>query len=290
MTLIAQLAVGGVAMGFVYALLALGIVLLWNAAKVVNFAHGEFLMLGAYVAAVALGRGWAYPYSLLAVVMVGIILGLGFYWLICRHLRYTEMLAVVVGTVGLSILLRNSAIVIFGPTPRMVPRMFNKLIVDVAGVRLMTHHLGIIGVAAVLITLQYILMYRSPLGAAMRAIADDRDTARMMGVPVETVTSLVYACSAVLAGVAGLLSAPLFFASTELGGLLQLKAFAACVLGGFGSIPGAIVGGLALGLLEVFGVAYISSVYKDVFAFAVLIILLALRPQGFLGERVPIKW
>lgn len=286
-----QLAIGGIAMGLVYALLALGIVLLWNAAKAINFAQGEFLMLGAYMAAVVLAaKTQAYAYGLTAVVLVSLLLGLGLYWLIFRPLRHTEMLRVVIGTVGLGIFLRNLAIVIFGPAPRIVPRMFSTTVVEVAGVRLMTQHLGMIGIAAFLIVLQHFVMYRSSIGAAMRAIADDRETARMIGVPVEAVTSFVFMYGTALAGMAGLLSAPLFFASIEMGGLLQLKAFAACVLGGFGSIPGAILGGLSLGLIEVFGVTYISSAYKDVIAFAILILLLAFRPQGFLGERVPIKW
>lgn len=291
MTHIAQLVIGGIAMGLVYALLALGIVLLWNAAKAINFAQGEFLMLGAYVAAVMLvGKARAYVYGLATVVLISLLLGLGFYWLVFRPLRHTEMLRVVIGTVGLSIFLRNLAIIIFGPAPRIVPRMFSTTMVRVAGVRLMTQHLGMIGIAAFLIMVQHFLMYRSPIGVAMRAIADDRETARTMGVPVEAVTTFVFMYATTLAGIAGLLSAPLFFASIEMGGLLQLKAFAACVLGGFGSIPGAILGGLSLGLIEVFGVTYISSAYKDVIAFTILILVLAFRPQGFLGERVPIRW
>ncbi|MEQ8499125.1 MAG: branched-chain amino acid ABC transporter permease, partial [Sneathiellaceae bacterium] len=201
-------------------------------------------------------------------------------------LRERPFLAFVTATIGFSIFARNLALLVWGPNPLKVPSFFETGSVDVSGVVLTPEHLFIIAVTALVLLLQYLLFFRTDLGRRMRATAQNAEVAQLMGIRPNRMIAITFVVAAGLTGVAGVLVAPIFLLDTEIGLNLILKAFIAVIIGGFGSVPGAVVGGLIVGLLEIFVAVYISSVYKDAVAFGVLIFFLVVFPRGIFGERV----
>lgn len=290
MDLVPQLLFTGVGIGAIYALVALGFVLLIRAADVVNFAQGEFSMLGAY-AMVVLFSGLGVPYWVSLPVAVVLMAGFGVlfagatYW----PLRFRGQLPVIISTIGASILLSNLVLVLYGPSPEVLPGLFDSPGVEVGGVFMDSQYLAIIVFAVVLVLLQYLVFERTLLGKRLQATSQDKEMASLLGIPVAGMVLITFAYSSALGGFAGVLVAPVLFVSVGMGALISLKAFAANIIGGFGSIPGAILGGLALGVVETFGAAYISVPYKDAIAFAVLLVFLLVRPQGLFGERIAEK-
>ena len=295
-----QLLVSGLAIGSIYALVALGFVLIYNAVGVVNFAQGEFVMFPSYIAVTFLLPAtavfgtvvhWQMPvlavYALVLVLMVGF--GLLFNRIAYHPLRDRGWLPVVISTIGVSIFLRNAVQLTWGSQPIVMPSMFTVDTVALGALRIRPQDLLIIGVTAVLIAFQYFLFERTTLGKQMRATAQDRGTARLIGIRVGRIVSITFVYSALLGTISGLLVAPLFTVTKEMGALIALKAFAASIVGGFGSIPGAIIGGLTIGVIETFGGFYISSSYVDAIAFVILIAVLLVKPSGLFGERVAEK-
>ncbi len=295
-----QLLISGLAIGSIYALVALGFVLIYNAVGVVNFAQGEFVMFPSYVAATFLLPSvavfgtvvhWHLPTLLvyLLVIVLMIAFGLAFNRIAYHPLRDRGWLPVVISTIGFSIFLRNAAQLMWGSQPLVIPALFPVDTVSVGPLHIRPQDLAIIGVTAVLIAFQYVLFERTTLGKQMRATAQDRTTARLIGIRVGRIVAITFVYSALLGTISGLLVAPLFTVTKEMGGLIALKAFAASIVGGFGSIPGAIVGGLAIGVVETFGGFYMSSAYEDAIAFVILIAVLLVKPSGLFGERVAEK-
>ncbi len=285
---IVQLVVTGLAFGCLYALVALGFVLIYNAVGVVNFAQGEFVMIPAFIGLTFLtmtGLPWYVAYLATIVVMVGF--GLVFQAVAYYPLRNRTFLPVVISTIGASVLLRNGAQLIWGAVPLRFPGIFpSNQTISLSSVHVVPQHLLIIGVTAVLLVLQYLLFERTLLGKQLQAVAQDKDTARLLGVRAGTMIAITFAYSAVLGAVAGILIGPIFTVNKDFGGPLALKAFSASIVGGFGSVPGAIVGGLLLGLVEIFAAAFLAPEYRDAYSFIVMILVLLLRPQGIFGERV----
>ena len=290
MGIVPQLLFTGVGIGAIYALVALGFVLLIRAADVVNFAQGEFSMLGAY-AMVVLFSGLGVPYWVSLVVAVALMAAFGLlfagatYW----PLRFRGQLPVIISTIGASILLSNLVLVLYGPSPQVLPGLFDSPGIEVGGVFMDSQYLAIIVFAVLLVLLQYLVFERTLLGKRLQATSQDKEMASLLGIPVAGMVLITFAYSAALGGFAGVLVAPVLFVSVHMGALISLKAFAANIIGGFGSIPGAILGGLALGIVETFGAVYISVPYKDAIAFAVLLVFLLVRPQGLFGERIAEK-
>ena len=289
-----QLVFAGLAIGSVYALVALGFVMIFRATNVVNFAQGEFSMLGAYFL-VALWQGLKLDYfaaiALALLLMVGI--GLLFEITVYYPLRNRTFLPVIIATIGASIMFQNGALAIFGSSPEKVRPVIETVGgtggVTVAGVFFDYQYLIIVAVAVLLVGLQYLFFEYTLLGKKMQATSQDKDMARLLGIPVVYMIALTFIYSSLLGGLSGMLVAPIFFVTHKMGATLGLKAFAATICGGFGDVRGAIVGGLALGVIESFGSAYISAVYKDAFSFLVLIVILLVRPQGIFGEKVSEK-
>jgi branched-chain amino acid transport system permease protein len=290
MSLIPQLLFTGIGIGAIYALVALGFVLLIRAANVVNFAQGEFSMLGAY-AMVVLFSGLGVPYwasivlAVAAMAAFGVVFAGATYW----PLRFRGQLPVIISTIGASILLSNLVLVLYGPSPQVLPGLFDNPGFEVGGVFMDSQYLAIIVLTMLLVVLQYVVFERTMLGKRLQATSQDKEMASLLGIPVAVMVLITFAYSAALGGFAGVLVAPVLFVSVGMGALISLKAFAANIIGGFGSIPGAILGGLALGVVETFGAAYISVPYKDAIAFAVLLLFLLVRPQGLFGERIAEK-
>jgi branched-chain amino acid transport system permease protein len=295
-----QLLVSGLAIGSIYALVALGFVLIYNAVGVVNFAQGEFVMFPSYLAVTFLLPAvavfgtivhWQLPvlavYVLVLILMAGF--GLLFNRIAYHPLRDRGWLPIVISTIGVSIFLRNAAQLTWGSQPIVMPSLFRVDTIAVGPLHIRPQDLLIIGVTALLIAFQFFLFERTTLGKQMRATAQDRGTARLIGVRVGRIVAITFVYSALLGTISGILVAPLFTVTKEMGALIALKAFAASIVGGFGSIPGAIIGGLTIGVIETFGGYYVSSSYVDAIAFVILIAVLLVWPQGLFGERVAEK-
>lgn len=289
MSVIFQLSAAGLAVGMIYALVALGFVLIFNAVNVVNFAQGEFTMIPAFVVAFLLtSSGLPMPTAILGTVLFAIAFGLLFNRLVYHPLRKRSFVPVIIATIGVSVFLKNIALVLFGADPRKMDPLVSG-VVNVFGTNINAQYVVIIGVTAVLLLGQYLVFERTLLGKRLQATAQNPEMAALMGINTGVMIAGTFAYSAVLGAVAGILFAPLFGITAEMGGLIALKAFAATVIGGFGSIPGAVLGALFLGLVEIFGAAYVTADYKDAFAFVILIAVLLFRPEGFFGERVGLR-
>ena len=290
MVLVPQLLFTGLGIGAIYALVALDFVLLIRAASVVNFAQGEFSMLGAYFM-VVLATGLGVPYLLSLPLAVAAMAGFGLlfagatYW----PLRHRGQLPVIISTIGASIFISNVVLASYGPEPAVLPNLFDGAGFELGGVYMDSQYIAIMVAAAAMVLLQYLIFERTLLGKKLQAVSQDKEMAGLLGIPVAGMVLFTFAYSAALGGLAGILVAPVLFVSVGMGALISLKAFAANIIGGFGNIPGAIVGGLALGVVETFGAAYISVPYKDALAFAVLLAFLLVRPQGLFGEKIAEK-
>ncbi len=280
--------ISGFAMGCIYALVALGYVFIWNAMAIINFAQGEFLMFGAflYVATFALRLKFGFGPSLLLTAAAMGVLGAAFSRIVYSRLRRQSQLVAIIATVGMGIFLKEAARIVYGPEPFFFPGPLGTRMVPILGWAIPAQQLIIVGVALAVMLIQQILFRHSLAGKVMRAVAEDKETASLMGIPVDTTLALAFAYSAMLSAVAGVLLAPLFFISTEMGTMVGIKGFVAMIVGGFGSIPGAILGGLLLGVCENLGTFWISSTYKDAIAFLMMIAFLAWRPQGIYREPV----
>jgi len=285
-----QMVVAGLAMGSIYALVALGFVLIFNAVNVVNFAQGEFAMVPAFVA-VWLMSSLNIPFPLTCVITVIFmgVFGIVFQRIAYYPLRDRGFLPVVISTIGVGIFLKNGAQIVFGAEPFAMTRPTDATALDILGVFVDPQYIVIILCTMVLLAFQHFFFEKTMLGKKMRATAQDKQMARLLGIRVAKMIAITFAYSSILGAAAGILVGPIFFVTKDMGAMIGLKAFCSAILGGFGSVPGAILGGLFLGVIEVFGSYYISSAYRDAFAFIIMILVLLLRPQGFFGEKIAEK-
>ena len=285
-----QMLVAGLAMGSIYALVALGFVLIFNAVGVVNFAQGEFVMVPAFVAVWLLEIvQLPFPLSYLITILLLGLFGIIFQRVAYYPLRNRTYLPVVICTIGVGIFLKNGAQIIFGAEPQLMPRPTSDEVLNLAGVFVDPQYVVIIVCLLLLLAFQFFFFEKTNLGRMMQATAQDKDMARLLGIRVATMIAITFVYSSILGAAAGILVGPIFYVTKEMGGMLGLKAFCSTIIGGFGNIRGAIVGGIFLGVVEVFASFYISSGYRDAFAFIILILVLLFRPQGFFGEKIAEK-
>jgi branched-chain amino acid transport system permease protein len=272
-------------MGGIYALMALGFTIIYNALRLINFAQGDMFMLGATFG-LTIYVMWGLPFSM-AFVLAGVgvaVVGMLIERIVFRPLRGYPPLNLIIATIGVSITLRAVALMVWGSQALLFPPVFGDKPVVVGDIVVMPHYLWIVGIAVVVIVLLQAFFTFTVPGKAMRATAQNREAASLMGVNVFRMDSLAAAISAGLGGIGGVLIAPVFFVTTEMGALAGLKGFAAAVLGGFGSIPGAIAGGVVLGVAESMAASVVST-YRDAVAFLILIGVLLWRPGGIMGRR-----
>jgi branched-chain amino acid transport system permease protein len=285
-----QLLFTGVGIGSVYALVALGFVLIYRATNVVNFAQGDFAMLGAF-AMVVLTIDFELPYWLSILIALALLVGFGalFNLGVYYPLRNRSFLPVIISTIGASILLENGVLAAYGPHPQSLDTIFAVPGFNIGEVFFDSQYIVILIVTILMVVLQYVLFEHTLLGKKMQATSQDKEMASLLGIPVMLMIMITFMYSAMLGGLAGILVGPVLFVTVGMGSSIALKAFAASIIGGFGNVTGAIVGGLALGVIETFGAAYVSVPYKDAFAFLVLFVFLLVRPQGIFGERIAEK-
>ena len=285
-----QMVAAGLAMGSIYALVALGFVLIFNAVNVVNFAQGEFAMVPAFVAVWLMSYlNLSFPMTCVVTVAFMGIFGIIFQRIAYYPLRNRSFLPVIISTIGVGIFLKNGAQLIFGAEPLSMPRPTSATALDIFGVFVDPQYIIIIVCTLALLGLQYFFFEKTKLGKMMQATAQDKQMARLLGIKVATMIAITFAYSSILGAAAGILVGPIFFVTKDMGAMIGLKAFCSTIVGGFGSVPGAILGGLFLGVIEVFAAYYVSSAYRDAFAFIILILVLLLRPQGFFGEKIAEK-
>ena len=282
-----QLLVSGLAIGCIYSLASLGFVITYKSVGILNFAYGEMITLAAYFAATFVtSMGMPVVLGLVMVLLAMMPVGVGFAYGVYRPLRNKPVRTVVIATIGVSIALQALFLIVWGPYPRSVPNLGGAKALHFSGIAILPHNLYIFGITIVVLTLLYLFYARTSVGWKMQAVAQDAEAARLMGVNVDFIILVTWLLSAGLAGLAGFLLAPLFFVTTTVGFAVMLKAFAACIIGGFGSLQGAVIGGLFVGVAETFLAGYVSSAYKDVLTFALLIIVLIVLPQGLFGEKI----
>ena len=283
MDVILQLALNGLAVGCIYGLVALGFVLIYRATELVNFAQGDLMMLGAftcYVFVVWYGIGY-WPAFALSVVIIGLF-GARSTGSSCAGCSANHSSTVVMLTIGLGAMFRSFASMTWGSEIYSLPTPFSAKQTMIGGVSISHEYVSIIVGTVLLCAVLYAFFTRTRFGVAMEATSQNQLAAYYMGIPVKLVFSLIWAISAGVATIAGVLLAPITLIDTNMG-FIGLKAFAAAVLGGFGSIPGALAGGVTIGLIEMFSGAYLPQGFKDVAAYVVLLSVLVIRPQGMFG-------
>jgi branched-chain amino acid transport system permease protein len=281
-----QFLMSGLTVGAVYALVALGFTLVYNASDVINFAQGEFVMLGGMVTVFVAAAGVPLPLAALIAVVAAVAVGLLLYWLAIEPARGASAVTLIIITIGASILLRGAAQILFDKQFHKLPSFSGDTPVNLFGAAVQPQSFWVLGGTAVIVLLLYAFLERTVLGKAMLATAANRLAARLVGINTTTVMALAFGGSAAIGAIAGILITPITLTSYDVGTLLALKGFAAAMLGGMGNPLGAVAGGLLLGLLEAFGAGYISSTYKDAFAFIVILVVLFAMPQGLFGRRV----
>jgi len=289
-----QQLVNGLSLGSIYGLIALGYTMVYGILRLINFAHGDVYMFGAYMGyylSLRL-RGGEPSFLKAALVMAGAIaacaaLGVIIERFAYRPVRGAAKLTSLITAIGVSLLLENAGQLVFGPDPRFFPSLAPHRDFLVAGVRLTSEQLTVFVVSLMVALFLYFVVMKTKTGVAMRAVSFNLDAAKLMGVSTDRIIVITFALGSGFAAVAGVLIGMAIPKIDPLMGIMYgLKAFVAAVLGGIGNIPGALLGGLLIGLAETFVVGYLSPTYRDAIAFAILIAVLLFRPQGILGSTV----
>ena len=280
----------GISLGSVYAIIALGYTMVYGIAKMLNFAHGDIIMVGSYVAFIAINSmGLPVPVSILLSVVVCTVLGMVIERVAYKPLRHASKLAVLITAIGASYFLQNVALLIFGANTKSFTSIVGNGSVQLAGGALSVTMVTIVTVIAcvvIMIGLMAFMKY-SKAGHAMLAVSEDDGAAQLMGINVNATIALTFAIGSGLAAIAGVLLCSAYPSLTPYTGSMPgIKAFVAAVFGGIGSIPGAFIGGILLGVIEILGKAYISSQLADAIVFAVLIVVLVVKPTGLLGKQI----
>lgn len=292
MTLISNL-INGISLGSVYALIALGYTMVYGIAKMLNFAHGDVIMVGAYVAFCTMVYLNLPPVvAIVFAVIVCTLLGIIIEKLAYKPLRRASSLAVLITAIGVSYFLQNVALLIWGSDPKTFGSVVNyNSLALFDGKLIITPETIATVIACVLIMIGLTLFtQKSKMGKAMRAVSEDKEAAELMGINVNVTISVTFAIGSALAAIAGVLlcsAYPVLMPTT--GSMPGIKAFTAAVFGGIGSIPGAMIGGILLGIIEIFAKSYISTALSDAIVFAVLIIVLLVKPTGLLGKKISEK-
>jgi branched-chain amino acid transport system permease protein len=284
-SILVQVIVGGLLLGAVYALFSSGLTLIWGMMNIVNFAHGDFVMLGMYVAFVVwklFGSGplLGAPAAALVLATLGIVVYFG----LIRSIMKGPMLAQILGTFGLALLLRYAVFWWFGANFLSLPQNIVGGTFDFFGIRIEASRL-LAGLVALIVTgALHVLLTRTTLGSKMLAVAEDSAAAQLMGIRPDTMQAIAWAIAAAVTGIAGALIATFFYVVPTVGETLAIVAFVTVSLGGFGSVPGALVAGLLIGVIESLSAYWIGAVYKDIVVYALFLGFLWFRPQGLMGK------
>jgi branched-chain amino acid transport system permease protein len=302
MKIVIEQLLNGLTIGSFYSLIAMGYSMVYGVMKLINFAHGDFFTFGSYLGYTLLVMGISYVTSTLGVwggmiaAMLIAAIGTGILGIVVERIAYRPIypagrLPAVVSALGASIFIQNAIMVIWGPRPQAyTSEVIPGYILNIAGFRINILQIIILLLSFLLMGILYYIVQKTTFGAAIRASALDRETAALMGININLIIFFIFALGPALGGTAGVMVGMYYRKiSFIMGWNFGLKAFTATILGGIGNIPGAMIGGLILGVLEMLGSTYVSTAYKDVFVFLVLILVLIFRPTGILGEKIAEK-
>lgn len=279
-----QFVFSGLTVGAIYALVAVGFTLIYNASDVINFAQGEFVMLGGMVTVFAAAAGVPLPLAALLAIVVAVAVGLLLHKLAIEPARGASAVTLIIITIGASILLRGLAAVLFDKNFHSFPPFLGGGPWHVGGAALLPQSVVVLIGTGIIVVALWLFLERTLVGKAIIATAANRLAARLVGINISSMLALSFALSAAIGAIGGILVTPITLTNYDVGTLLALKGFAAAMLGGMGNPLGAVVGGLLVGLLEAFGAGYISSQYKDAIAFLVILAVLFAMPQGLFGR------
>lgn len=280
-----QFLVTGLTIGSIYAIVALGFVTIYSVTKVINLAQGEFVMLGGMTMFSLIHAG--VPYFLAFLLTIPIVVAIG--WLIeliiIRKAKGSDPISLIILTIGIAIFIKGMASIIWGKDSVKVEPFTSNQPIEIFGAAITPQSIWVMVFMIAIVVVLYVLMEKTMLGKAFRACSVNPLAAILMGISPRKMSSLSFALSAGLGALAGLVISPILFPAYDMGMMLSIKGFSASILGGLGSAPGAVIGGLLLGLIESLGAGFISSGMKDAIAFGVVLILLLIRPYGLLGEK-----
>lgn len=274
----------GLTVGAIYALVALGFTLIYKASDIINFAQGEFVMLGGMMTVFATLAGVPLALAALIAVIATTTIGVALHRLAIEPARGASPVALIMITIGASIFLRGMAQIVFDRRFHSLPALFGADPIQFGGAAILPQSLVVLASATAIVTLLWLFIDRTMLGKAVIATAANRLAARLIGVDTRRIVEFSFAVSAAIGAIAGILITPIALTSYDAGTLLALKGFAAAMLGGIGSAAGAVIGGLLIGMMEAFAAGYVSSNYKDAVAFLIILAVLILIPQGLFGR------
>ena len=283
--------INGISLGSVYAIIALGYTMVYGIAKMLNFAHGDVIMIGAYISFCVTQYlklpAWL---SVLAAMFVCTLLGMTIERLAYKPLRSAPSLAVLITAIGMSYLLQNLALLIYGSEQKAFPVLFTIPSVELGGMYIDGITIATMAVTAIIMVGLSLFINRTRMGKAMRAVSEDKEAAELMGISVNRTITVTFAIGSALAGVAAIFyGAAYTYIRPTTGAMPGIKAFTAAVFGGIGSIPGAMLGGVLLGVIEQLSKTYISTLWADAIVFGVLVAVLVVKPTGLLGKRISEK-
>ncbi|MDL1902363.1 branched-chain amino acid ABC transporter permease [Anaerolineae bacterium CFX9] len=280
--------INGLTLGAFYALMTLGLALIFGVARLVNFAHGDIFMVGGYALFLLLtfsGLAISYPIIVVLVVIITALVGFALERVIIHPILNRSWRVQAVATLGISIVLQNLALIQFTSDPKLVPTPYTRQILEVLEVRISAQRIIVlVTVIVVFIVLRWFVK-QTKLGKAMRAVSQNREMCEIVGIDVKRIATITFVISAGLAGLAAALMAPLFSVTPTMGSLLTLKALAAVILGGLGSVNGAFFAAFLLGLIEALFGGYVNYAYRDVVSFGLFVLILFIRPRGLFGSR-----
>ncbi len=287
MNLFLQQVINGLNVGSIYALIAIGYTMVYGIIKLINFAHGEIMMFGAYFAFIAATSFQMPVWAVLLLSMtIMAIIGVAIEFVAYRPLRNAPRLSALITAIGVSLFLQNLALIIFKPEPKVMPKIFPEMIIKIGSIEISSTTLITIGLSLVFMVLLDLYIRKTKQGRAMRAVSEDKDAAILMGVNVNRTISLTFALGSALGALGGVLYSVAYIQVYPTMGVMPgLKAFIAAVLGGIGIVPGAMLGGFIIGMVETLTKAYLSTTWADAIVFGILIIVLLFKPTGILGKN-----
>ena len=282
--------INGLNIGSIYALIALGYTMVYGIAKLINFAHGDVIMVGAYISFISMKFGLPWWLAVIISIVACAVLGVVMEKVAYKPLRNASRISLLITAIGISYLLQNLFQLIFGANPQPYHAFITLPALNLGGISIQANYYITFSVSVLLMILLTLFVNKTTMGKAMRAVSEDEGAAKLMGINVDTTISLTFAIGCALAAIAGILYANCYpMINPTLGSLPGIKAFIAAVLGGIGSIPGAVIGAFILGMVEAMTKAYISSQLTDTIVFAILILMLVFKPAGILGKNVKEK-
>lgn len=293
---IVQLLFAGITVGSIYALIALGFVVIYNVTGIINFAQGEFAMLGAMITAtlsqntsmfnrvVKVTLNWPLPVAIVASVLIVGLIGIILYTVAIRTAKGASVVSLIIITIGASITLRGLALITWSTDPFRLPNFTQGPPIELMGAYLVLQNFWVIGTTIVILIGLFLFFERTMLGKALRACSINKVAARLMGIDINKMATFSFGLSAAIGAIGGIVITPSTFMAYDSGELLGLKGFVAAIMGGMNSAEGAVIGGLLLGIMESLGAGFVSSGYKDAIAFLMLFVILAARLSGLLGE------